>query len=310
MAIFPKRKPDSDAELERLRHRRRLLDQQRSAAEQRLAEAIAERRTRLVESDLDNGQAPKAVTGRLRDEADAITDALATIDRKIAEVEERLAAERVAAERQAEAERRRVQIEAARRASTEFAATAERLIAELQLLIPTSMQVGAAAANVKYFVGQLAIGTEAGLAEAAVYCQRVLAGNVMIAGTPPPPKPEPPPPAPVERMLVYLLTDGMWPEPDGSMRYACQYGQASPPVDVARRAIAANLADPFDSPRSVRLREINGMPFSVPHPSSCTNLLTGEQPQPEGDNGTSAAPAEYFGPPMVGVAVAASRQWR
>jgi hypothetical protein len=155
----------------------------------------------------------------------------------------------------------------------------------------------------------ITVAVETAVARATVYVGAVAAGAVPVVAQPQPPKPEPPPPARIERQLVYLFTNSVWPEAGGVLRYGCQYGQASPPVDVARRAIALNLADPFDSPRALRLREIHGCPFSVPHPSLCTNLLTGEKPQPEGDNGTSATPAEYVGPAKAGYAVLAPARW-
>jgi hypothetical protein len=306
------RKPalsEIECQRENLLHRKAALEAQRVAAERRLDEAVADRRRVLVESDQDSSQPAKNIVGRLRDERDAITDALAAIDLKLGEVENRLRQDQDRSEREKASKRCQEQIAAARPVVDRFAAVFEEAAAAMQTLSPFSISAGTTAGSLKIFGGQLRAGIEQGIAETENYRLRMVAGNAPVVGEAKPVIAAPPPPAPVERQPIYLLTDAVWPEPDGSLRYGCQYGQASPPVDVARRAIKLNLADAFNSPRANRLREIHGCPFSVPHPSTCTNLVTGERPKPEGDNGTSATPAEYYGPARAGYAVLAPARW-
>jgi hypothetical protein len=296
---------DAERELAALRERRASLATRLAATEGDLSGAIDARRRQLFEDG--GGPVPNVV--ELMGLRDGLVDALAQIDGRIAEVEAKAAAERDRAARQAESELRTKQVERLREALRGHEATGKEVAEALAPLCPINFEIAGAAGNAKIWTNGVTVAVETAVARATVYVGAVAAGTVPIVTQPQPAKPAPPPPAPVERQTIYLLTDVMWPEPDGTMRYACCYGQASPPTDIARRAIKLNLADAFDSPRAVRLREIHGCPFSVPHPSTCTNLLTGEKPKPEADNGSSATPAEYVGPLQNGLAVVSPARW-
>jgi hypothetical protein len=255
----------------------------------------------LLEDDLDQprNDSSRSLVPRLKDEITAAQTALATLDFRIIETEGRIAKDRDRAAREQEAARREAQIATARERAAEFTAAAEALVSSLQSLIPLNLVTGAIASNTKFYSGQIAVGVTAALAECSNYCLRVGAGTTPIIGAPQPVAIAPPPPPAVARQLIYLLVDATWPETDGTMRRAGQFGQASPPLDIAKRAVALNLADWFNSPRAVKLRELYGCPFTIPHASTCTNLLTGERPKPESDDGSSAALAEWIGPPRT-----------
>ena len=81
-----------ESELESLRSRKATLQSRLAAAERDLARALNDRRHRLLEADLDatGGQPVKNMIGRLRDERDACFDALASVNLKIKDVQERL----------------------------------------------------------------------------------------------------------------------------------------------------------------------------------------------------------------------------
>jgi hypothetical protein len=153
------KKIDSNPErdLAALRARKSALAAQLASSEQRLAEAVADRRTRLLESDLDNGQPVKSVVGKLRDEADAIRDALAAIDEKVLVIEAKLAAEQDRAAREREAKVRKEQVEQARRAADKFKIAAEEVVASLQPFSVISLSAGAAATSTKCLTDQLAL---------------------------------------------------------------------------------------------------------------------------------------------------------
>jgi hypothetical protein len=171
----------------------------------------------------------------------------------------------------------------------------------------------AAAANVRYFVGQLAVGTEAGLAEASVYCQRVLAGNVAIVGTPPPPKPELPVAPPIKRVRCMLNQNSRWREPDGSVKVCARYGIADLPHNLAEHTIAAGLAVREDSDLYRRLRASDsesgyGCAWGAPLAEHCLDLDTGEPPKAQEQS--AAEPTEWTGPAQTGFAVASpSARW-
>jgi hypothetical protein len=129
-----------------------------------LAEAIDARRKALVESDSD-AQPTKVITHRLKDEVDAVRDALGTLDRRITETEARIGAERDKREREQEAARRKEQIATARLALDKLTAAAEEAVTALQPLIGVSLGVGAAASSVKLLGEQAKHSTVTGLFE-------------------------------------------------------------------------------------------------------------------------------------------------
>jgi hypothetical protein len=89
------------ADLENLRHRKSQLTALLTEAERRLAEAVEDRRSKLLESDLADGPPTNAIILRLTDERDACIDALAAVDSKIVDAQRRCAEERDSLQRQA-----------------------------------------------------------------------------------------------------------------------------------------------------------------------------------------------------------------
>jgi hypothetical protein len=247
---------DLEREISQLETRRSLLDKQRAAAAQRLNEAVADRRARLVEADADQlgpGTA-KAVIGRLRDEADAHDDALAVVGERLSDARTRLAAERDRQARQAEGELRSNEIARARSLAAEFSMIGADLGNALQSLAPVAPEVAAAAGNVRHMVQQLALGVEWGLTSASAYIERIVGGEEPIRTAPAVPPPAPAP-AKVERRSVVVLQASKWQEPSGEVVTAGRLTQAHVPLLIAQRALDIGNAIPVDSLEYRRLRD-------------------------------------------------------
>jgi hypothetical protein len=305
MVLF-KRKGESEREVADLRKRRTMLAERLLAAERDLAQALDDRRRVLLEADLDAPATEPIMIGRLRDEKDALVDAIGRVDAKIAEAEQRIATDRERTAREKEAAERRRQIEAADAAAQDFAAAAERLVATLQPLAPVSLAAGAAASNTKYLTDQLSLGVAAGLAECRSYIARVASGTVAIVAEPI--RIAPPPPAPdVERIAVMLFQASRWNEPDGVTDTGARNGIVKLPVAVAERACVRNLAVRIDSERYHKLRasevEPYGQQWAKPLPQD-TVVDLDHPDAPATVPEKSAWTDEWVGPPTVGFAIA------
>jgi hypothetical protein len=309
LAIF-KRKNDS--EVEQLRHRRQLLDAQRSEAERTLAQAVEARRKTLLEADEStSGQQPKVLINRLRDERDAVVDAINSIDDRIREAEERIAQACIAAAREAEAARRRAEITTAREALDKLTAAVEDAVAALQPLIPASLAAGAAASSTKLLGDQAKFSITTGLFEVENYVVRMVAGNATIIGQAPAvvlaSKPAAPP---IERTRCMLYQNSKWCEPDGAVKVCARHGIADLPRDLAERTIAAGLAVREDSDLYLRLRATDsesgyGQAWGAPSPDYCLDLDNPAAPKSEREE-TAATPAEYVGAARHGLATVTS----
>jgi hypothetical protein len=308
-----RRKPDSTvAEIERevadLEQRRTRLQSELQRCEPELAAVLRERRTQMVESDTD--LSGREEVNRLRDRVDDLRDGLVEIGNKITAARGRLDQERDRIARQAEAERRTQQVDAAKQALAHFRAASERLIESLGPLSGVNLEVSGATDNARRMTGFVAVGAEAALVAATSYCAAVAAGTAAVVRVV---KAEPivtaPSPPTVERRLIYSHENIKWVE-DGVTRTAGKWSQANPPASFAAKAVSLNLADDFYSARAERLREINGMPFSFPHPDQCIDLVTGQWPKLDTGEETAGS-VEFVGPPRISTAVAsAAREWR
>jgi hypothetical protein len=248
---------DAEKEIDGLKTRRKALLAQHQTATAALARAKEDRRTRLLESDLDAAGADrekvKGLVLRLADELDAVADALATVDGKLADAEGKLLAERERGKRDAERQRRQEQLDAARAARNEFKEVAARMVEALAPLTSVGVMSAAAHTNLAYLAGELDKGLTAAFDEVAQYISMVSAGTVEIKIEPPVPHAPPSAPA-IERMPIFLRAPSRWREADGEVVTAGPHCTVSPPVDVARAALQFNHAVEVDSETARALR--------------------------------------------------------
>jgi hypothetical protein len=274
MGIF-KRKP---AELDQLRARKSLLEKQSIVAERELAAAVEARQQVLVEGDLveQPNERPDLVA-RLRDEAEAVRNAITTVSQRIAEAESKLAVERDQAKRSAAAKELGTAADALAAVAADLAGTVARVPAVLSDVLArlpaphvVSPERVAAFANGLVEALQLEVG------EAQRYIAQLTAGDVEVIS----PREEEVklPPAPnVERREVLLLVNGRWPELDGTISTSGAYTTCSPPAPVAAHAIEFGHAiDPLCD-NAVTLRQRCAARYGFFAPQDCLDL---NEPKP------------------------------
>jgi hypothetical protein len=288
MGIF-RRKP----ELDQLRARRTLLEKQLVTAERELAAAVEARQKALLEGDLDtplDGQSANGVVGRLHDEKAAVLIALTTLGERIAEAESKLAAEHDLAMRSAAGKELSTAADALDRAADEVAAALARVFPTLddvlsKLPLPHLVQK----ANLKVFSDAVVESLRAEVGEARAYIVRLTSGDAALV----PPRPDDVKTAPapiVERRQIFLLVNGRWPEPDGTVRTAGRHIECDPPAAIAKLAIEYEhaLEPTSEFAQTLRMR----MPPCYAHfaESDCVDISQPKQLIKQVGATTAAAP--------------------
>jgi hypothetical protein len=272
VGFFGKRNSNEKA-LDDLKHRRGLLELQLNAASQKLAEAVEARRKTLLESDLEqNGGAPiKNIIPRLRDEATALAEAVATLDAQIVEAENKLAIERERIKREQERDLRQSQLDAARKACDRFKEVAAELVALLKPLASIGYDCAHARNVTEFLAGQLALAHEAAFGEASRYVAQVASGHTPIKTEPVVIAPPPPPLPPIERQVVFLRVAGRWMERDET-RTSGPHTSPDLPVEVAKLALRHGHAVESGSRVAADLRGLQDPDYAYWPPDRCVDL--------------------------------------
>jgi hypothetical protein len=280
------RKKDPIVELERERNelvaRRDVLEQKFDRAHAALAAATNERRTSLLDADLDDATAATrrdAVVRDARDRVEAIGDALQEIERKIADATTRLAELRTAAEQSENAREIRAAASPLADARNEAAAgllktldTARALTAKVPVNVDFIPQLNSIAETFLAATGEL-------LETAERHAAGVMNGSVPGARPPPPPLPEPPAP-PIARVTIYALSPLRWKEREQTMT-APRYAWANPPRPVAALAVERGLAGLPDSEHVRRVIESFGVASGPGDPDQAIDLDRLDEPPAE-----------------------------
>jgi hypothetical protein len=265
---------EAEAELSDLTSRREVLEQKFDKAHAALAAAINERRTSLLDADLDDATAATrrdAVVRGARDRVEAIGDALQEIERKIADATTRLAELRDHAERE--------QIAAAVTSDAAALEVAAKAFADASTaLIPIMTAVVGKVPNsavdfaprISQILGEIPVALSQLVADARGFAARTASGSEPLRRAPPPaPKTVELPQ--IERTEIYALAPLRWTE-RGQTLTCPRYGMARLPADIAARAITANLADTIGSPRAKKLQESFGLIHGPCMADDCTDL--------------------------------------
>jgi hypothetical protein len=284
MAIFSKSSKngvsDVEREIDQLRARRKMLAAQQETATAALARAREDRRTRLLEQDLDSIDRDKLknIVPRLADELDAVNDALVTVDGKLADAETRLAQERDKGARKREADQRSEEVGRARMELSEYLSANARMVGALRPLASIVPAALAALENLERLGRELAVGVELALAESEAYVTQMQSGSVEIRAEAPPVTP--PAPAPkVERKQVFLRHPGKWVEA-GEIITAGRHVTCSPPIAIALAAIEHGHGVDPESRTAQELRGLQDPDFAFQPPASCLDISQPITPKP------------------------------
>jgi hypothetical protein len=274
-------------------------------SEQELDAAIASRQMRLLEGDLDAPNEQTPLIQRLTDEKAATLDALSTIDQRIMETENRLAAERDLALRSAAGKELAVKADALAAVAADLASVVARIpgaLADVLSRLPPPHAVSPE--RIKAFGEALIEALQVEVDEARRHTMRLAAGDAAVV----PPRVEgaKPPPAPiVERQQVFLLGRSRWREADGTVQTAGPHVTISPPIEVAKLAIQHGHAIEAGSELAVTLQMRQPPCYAHFSESDCVDISQPKELTKPLSKLTAAAPpvhSEFVGRRRVGTA--------
>jgi hypothetical protein len=275
-------------EIAGLRSRRGVLAGRLARADADIEQALSDRQRQLVETD-DDGVEPTHVA-QLRDTRDSLSDAISALDLKISEAVVRLDQECDRLQRQTASKELSAAVDQLDRVANEAAAALDRVFPALDSVLsklpppPLVLKV-----NVQSFANAIIEALRAEVAEAQRYITRLTEGDAALV--PPRVEEAKPPPAPkVERREVFLLVNGRWAEPDGTVRTAGRHVTCDPPAAIAQLALQHKHAlDPL-SDHAIMLRQRIPPDYSCYAEQDCIDLAE----PPTKPVGTPTATAPVF----------------
>jgi hypothetical protein len=285
MALFRKSAPTIEslqADLDVMRTKHRDVSEQLAVATNVLNAAVAERRESLMSvdpADVDRLAALDGPTTAARARMASLTNALQIFAERITACEEMLAIAKDKIAREGESKLRTEQAAALEQAHAVYK-SATKALAEACAPIATVTSEGVS-------IGQFALQAAAQIETATVLALaelRSYARDVACGARPmkiqPQPRVEPPAPVtdPGPHVSIYVLQDSKWAEPDGTVKTAPKFGEASCPIHIAERAIAKNFAAPYHSERAERLRAAFGLIHGLVDAASAVDLEFGGEP--------------------------------
>jgi hypothetical protein len=302
MGLF-KRKP---AELDQLRARKSLLEKQSLIAERELAAAIEARQQVLVEGDpVEQPNERPDLVARLRDEVEAVRNAIATVDQRIVEAEGRLAEEQDSRRRGVASRELTASADALDHAADAVADALARVFPALddvlsKLPLPHLVQK----ANLKVFSDAVVESLRAQASEAKAYTVRLTSGDAALV-TPRPDDVKTAAAPIVERQQVFILAPSKWVEPSGEVITVGTHCTASPPAEIAKLALQHGHAIEAGSDLAVTLQMRQPPNYSHFSEFDCTDISQPKQLTKPPGAPTAALPpihSEFVGRPRVGTA--------
>ncbi|WP_439370831.1 hypothetical protein [Bradyrhizobium sp. DASA03120] len=272
-----------EAQLADLRGRADILTNRHRSAEAALGDAKAKLQHHHLEADLDTDD-----KGRVRLETavaacavarDGYVDALAEVQAKLGQVEQKLAAERATAERKAASKNLARDLDAVERALPEYLHAGRSLAGALE-----AIDHNFEAAQIATFIhnGQAQVEIAAAF---VVQELRNMVGAIRDGAAPIPtakpdgrsaPAPEPAPPT----MTVFMLRSARYLDGDGRKRFAGQWEDATLPVATAQRALRLGVAVAVTDPRRAQLRGARGGDFNPKAPDVVDLDTVDDEPKP------------------------------
>jgi hypothetical protein len=263
MAIF-RRKPMTEkleTELATLRARAETLASRHALADAAFMEAKCKLQRHHLEAALDADEKAcaklEAAVATCAVKRDGLADAIGEVRKLIGETEQKIAAERAAAERKAASEELARNLDAVERTLPEYLAASRRFVTALEALHQHFETT-----EMARFVANGTVQVEV----AAAFALQELHGMVgaIRDGAAPIPaaKPKSEPIAVVEpaspTQTVFMMRSAKFRDAAGMIRTARQYDDAEMPVQTAQRALRRNVAVPVSDPRRANLKGARG----------------------------------------------------
>ena len=270
-----------EAELASLRARAAALNSRHSAAEAAHDDAKAKLQRHHLEANLDADDKIRAkletAVATCAMTRDGYADALAEVQTKVADVEQKLAAERFAVERKAASEKLARDLDAVERALPDYLAAGKRFADALEKL-HFHHESGAMARFIGNTASQVEVAAGFALVELRGMVDAIRDGITPIPAAKPAsasvPAPEPSPPT----ETVFMMKSAKYRDHDGRSRFAGQWEDATMPVATAQRALRLGVAVPVTDPKRARLRGTRGGDFN-PRAPDVVDLDAVEEPK-------------------------------
>ena len=269
-----------EAELSALRARAGSLSSRLAAAEAAFGDAKAKLQRHHLEADLDADDKTRAkleaTVAACAVARDGFVDALAEVQAKLAQAEQKLAAERDAVERKAASDKLARDLDAVQRALPEYLAAGRGLACALETIhhnfeaaqIATFIHNGQAQIEIAAaFVVQELRNTVGAIRDGAAPIPAANHGAALNS------TPQPAPPT----TTVFMLRSAKYHDHDGRKRFAGQWEDATMPVATAQHALRLGVAVAVTYPRRAQLRGARGGDFN-PQASDVVDLDTEEKP--------------------------------
>jgi len=258
-----------EAELASLRARAETLKSRHAAADEAFGDAKAQLQRHHLEADLNTDDKARAkleaAVATCAVTRDGYADALTEVQTKIADAEQKLAAERATVERKSASEMLARDLDAIEQALPHYLAAGKRFAGALEKLhfhpesSAMALFIGNTATQVEVAAG-FALVELRGMVEAVrdgivpIPAAKSVSASVSM--------PEPVPPT----MTVFMLKSSHYRDHDGRKRFAGQWEDATMPLTTAQRALRMGVAVPVTDPRRAQLRGLRGGDFNPKAP--------------------------------------------
>jgi hypothetical protein len=299
---------DIERELESLRARRADLTERVTVAQAEVEAATIARREHLVTGDITDDEASRAAAQRVfaaEAQAWSLQDAIAGIDRQVAEAEAKLAAERDRLARVANVRDQKSRADHLDEVLPPFRDAIAALLPPLAAVMAVLRHADQNfVPNVRALLGEIALAVEMQVAELRAQAERIEQGDEPTIHAPAPPI-EVAAPIQVDRKPVFLLVDSKWVDVDG-LRTAGRHREVHVPAPVAEAAILhghgfdPTTADGAD--RAMKLAHWRSPDYCAHHPSACVDLASPRTPQEESESVAPVIHSEFIGEAQSGVA--------
>jgi hypothetical protein len=275
-------------ELATLNARATLLESKRVEAQNALDSAVESRQRFLLEGDIDD----EKVAAKLQTQVDGTASTLAGYDRAItalvasvAEVEDKLTIERMAADCKAASETLFVQVDVLEKRFALWLSATRDLAAAAAAVGPVSFETDQVGAYLRDIVGQVETALSITIPHLRTSVLAIRDGHLPIPRAPEVNVPEPMTPAP-PLTLVFSLHALQFTDHNGALQRVGKWNDVELPAEAAERALRNGKAAPVSDPRRGQLRGYGG---GHPQPHWCFDL--DREPAPESNAEPELHPA-------------------
>jgi len=259
--------------LEALRKRGAALSEKLAAAEAELTTATEARQRHLVEGDLEDIKAARALQDAVNAVASQVVgfeDALAAVNAQVSEIERKIEIEHTAAERIVAADALSRNLDAIEAALPDYLATAHRFAEAVEAVGHFHFESAQMAALTRNTQAQIEIAGAFALQE-----PRGIVEQIKTDAAPIPPKPEQPAPVVVtepapEIRRMFAMRVVRWIDGQGVQRVGDQYTNVDLTPSAATRGLRCAAVVPLDDPRCNGLRGLHG--GRHPNPQNALDL--------------------------------------